>query len=163
MIGQTFKYMRNKIFLELIQNENIIKALVVEDSNFLDTVLNEKQQSYIDNPLLLIREYIYPYKKIFDTAVEKKTIISSTLTDFNKQGKNYRNGILTFYILTPVELENTSYGIRYDYIADEIEEVFANTTIGEFNFHSRGDIDIGDRYIGHYISFQITEFHIVQG
>lgn len=163
MIGQTFKYMRNKIFLELIQNENIIKALVVEDGNFLDTVLNEKQQSYIDNPLLLIREYIYPYKKIFDTAVEKKTIISSTLTDFNKQGKNYRNGILTFYILTPVELENTSYGIRYDYIADEIEEVFANTTIGEFNFHSRGDIDIGDRYIGHYISFQITEFHIVQG
>lgn len=163
MIGQTFKYMRNKIFSELIQNENIIKALVVEDGNFLDTVLNEKQQSYIDNPLLLIREYIYPYKKIFDTAVEKKTIISSTLTDFNKQGKNYRNGILTFYILTPVELENTSYGIRYDYIADEIEEVFANTTIGEFNFHSRGDIDIGDRYIGHYISFQITEFHIVQG
>ena len=107
--------------------------------------------------------FILTYKKIFDTAVEKKTIISSTLTDFNKQGKNYRNGILTFYILTPVELENTSYGIRYDYIADEIEEVFANTTIGEFNFHSRGDIDIGDRYIGHYISFQITEFHIVQG
>lgn len=161
MIGQTFKYMRNKIFTELLQNENIIKALVVEDSDFLNIDLNEKQQSYIDNPLLLIREYIYPYKKIFDTTVEKKTIISTQLSHFKKQGKNYRSGTVTFYILTPIEFENTSCGVRYDYIGDEIEEIFSKTTIGEFNFDSRGDIDVGDRYIGHYITFQITEFHIV--
>ena len=161
MVGQTFKHMRNKIFTELLQNQNVIKALVVEDKDFLNIELNEEQQSYIDNPFLLIRKYIYPYKKIFDTAVEKRTIISTQLSNFRKQGKNYRNGTLTFYILTPVDLENTSYGIRYDYICDEIEEIFDNTTIGEFNFDTRGDIEVGDRYIGHYISFKITEFHIV--
>ena len=161
MTGQTFKYMRNKIFTELIQNENVIKALVVEDSDFLNIELNNEQQSYIDNPLLLIRKYIYPYKNIFDTTVEKKTIISTQLSNFHKQGKNYRNGTLTFYILTPIEFENTAYGVRYDYIGDEIENIFTNTTIGEFNFDSRGDIDVGDRYIGHYVSFKITEFHIV--
>jgi hypothetical protein len=161
MTGQTFSTMRNKVFAELLTNENIIKALVVEDENFLNTTLNATQQSHIDDPRLLIRKYVYPYKKIFDTAVEKKTIISTYFSNFKKQGKNYRNGLVTFYILTPIEFEKTAYGLRYDYIGDEIETVFTNTTIGEFNFDSRGDIDVGDRYIGHYVTFRITEFHIV--
>ena len=97
---------------------------------------------------------------MFDTATEHKTIICTELSNFYKRGKNYRNGILTLYILTPTQLENTNYGIRYDFIGDEIENIFTDTTIGEFSFESRGDIDVGDRYIGHYISFKITEFHI---
>ena len=161
MIGQTFGHMRNKIFTQLLQNKNIIKSLVVESKNFLDIELNGEQQQYINNPHLLIRNYIYPYKRIFDTTTEKKTIISMQLSDFYKQGKNYRNGLLTFYILTPIELENTNYGMRYDYIGDELETIFEQTTIGEFNFQSRGDIDVGDRYIGQYISFKVVNFHIV--
>lgn len=160
MIGQTFGFMRNKVFSELLQNTNIIKALVIEDESFLDVIPTAEQQEYIDDPIKLIRNYVYPYKRIFDTAVEHRTIISTEFSNFNKMGRNYRNGIVTFYILTPVILENTSYGVRYDYIGDEIEEVFNNTNIGEFSFDSRGDIDVGDRYIGHYVSFRITEFHI---
>ena len=161
MIGQTFGDMRNKICLELLQNQNIIKALVVENKDFLNVALNDEQQKYIDNPSLLIRNYVYPYKKIFDTAMEHKTIISTEFSNFNKQGKSYRNGLVTFYILCPIEIESTAYGVRYDYIADEIETIFTKTTIGEFNFHNRGDIEVGDRYIGHYITLRITEFHIV--
>lgn len=160
MIRQTFGYIRNKICAELLNNENIIKALIVEDKNFLDTTLNYEQQNYINDPLLLMRNYIYPYKKIFDTATEHKTIISMELSDFRKQSKNYRNGLITFYILTPIDLEKTTYGIRYDYIGDELETIFDNTTIGEFHFDSRGDIDIGDRYIGHYITFKMIDFYI---
>lgn len=161
MVGQTFGYMRNKIFTHILNSKNLIKSLVIEDKNFLDVEPNEEQQKYIDSPRLLIRNYIYPYKKIFDTAMEKKTIISMQLSDFYKQGKNYRNGVLTFYILTPIDLENTAYGLRYDYIGDELETLFTDTNIGEFNFQSRGDIDVGERYIGQYISFQIVDFHIV--
>jgi len=161
MIGQSFGDMRNKVCFELLQNQNIIKALVVEDKDFLDTTLNEEQQKYIDKPSLLMRNYVYPYKKIFDTATEHKTIISTEFSNFNKQGKSYRNGLVTFYILCPIEIESTTYGVRYDYIADEIETIFTKTTIGEFNFHNRGDIEVGDRYIGHYITLRITEFHIV--
>ena len=161
MIGQTFGDMRNKVCFELLQNQNIIKALIVEDKDFLDTVLNEEQQKYMDNPSLLMRNYVYPYKKIFDTTVEHKTIISTEFSNFNKQGKSYRNGLVTFYILCPIAIESTAYGVRYDYIADEIETIFTKTTIGEFNFHNRGDIEVGDRYIGHYITLRITEFHIV--
>lgn len=160
MIGQTFGYMRNKVCSELIQNKNVVKALVMENKNFLNITPNEEQRNYINNPVSLIRNYVYPYKKIFDTATEHKTFICIELSNFNKVGKNYRNGLVTFYILTPIELEKTTYGMRYDYIGDEIEKIFTDTTIGEFNFHSRGDIDVGDRYIGHYITFRITEFHI---
>ena len=161
MIGQTFSYIRNKIFTELLKNENIIKALIVEKENFLDAPLNAEQEQYINQPTSLIRKYIYPYKKFFDTVTEKKTIISTELKNFRKQGKNYRSGRLTFYILVPVDFEKTTHGVRYDYIADEMEAIFEKTTIGEFSFEDRGDIDVGDRYIGHYITFTITEFHIV--
>jgi hypothetical protein len=160
MIGQTFGYMRNKVFSELLQNENVIKALVIEDRDFLDVTPNEEQQEYIDNPASLIRNYVYPYKRIFDTATEHKTLICTEFSNFYKKGKNYRDGLVTFYILTPIALEKTMCGIRYDYIGDEIETIFTNTTIGEFNFKSRGDIDVGDRYIGHYITFQVVDFHI---
>jgi hypothetical protein len=161
MIGQTFSYIRNKIFTELLKNKNIIKALIVEKENFLDATLSVEQEEYINQPTSLIRKYIYPYKKFFDTITEKKTIITTELKGFRKQGKNYRNGHLTFYILVPVDFEKTTHGVRYDYIADEMETIFEKTTIGEFNFEDRGDIEVGDRYIGHYITFKITEFHIV--
>ena len=161
MIGQTFGDMRNKVCLELLQNQDIIKALIVEDEDFLNVTLDNEQQKYIDKPSSLMRNYVYPYKKIFDTAMEHKTIISTEFSNFYKQGKNYRNGVVTFYILCPIEIENTAYGVRYDYIGDEIEKVFTKTTIGEFSFHNRGDIEVGDRYIGHYVALKVTEFHIV--
>ena len=132
MIGQTFGHMRNKIFTQLLQNKNIIKSLVVEDKNFLDIDLNDEQQKYIDNPRLLIRNYMYPYKRIFDTTTEKKTIISMQLSDFRKQGKNYRNGLLTFYILTPIELENTIYELILGDCSIEdciIKEVIPNISV----------------------------------
>ena len=160
MVGYNFGYMRNKVFTELLQNENIIKALVINDKNFLDIEPNNTQQLYITNPRKLIRKYIYPYKKIFDTTTEKKPILSTEFAKFRKRGKNYRDGTITFYILMPIDLEDTIYGVRYDYIGDEIEDIFTNTTIGEFSFDSRGDVDVGDRYIGHYVTFRITEFHI---
>ena len=112
---------------------------------------------------MLVRNYIYPYKKIFDTATEHKTIISTEFSEFYKAGKNYRNGYVTFYVLVPTILEDTMYGIRYDFICDEIENIFNNTTIGEFHYDTRGDIEVGDKYIGHYVRFKITEFHIVWG
>lgn len=161
MTGQTFTYMRNKIFAELLQNEKIIKALVVEDKDFLNVSIKKEEQKYLDNPLLLVRNYIYPYKKIFDTATEHKTIISTEFSEFYKVGKNYRNGYVTFYVLVPTILEDTMCGIRYDFICDEIENIFNNTTIGEFHYDTRGDIEVGDKYIGHYVRFKITEFHIV--
>ena len=162
MIGQTFKYMRDKVCLEILQNENVVKALTMENQDFLDVIPNEEQQNYLDNPILLMRNYLYPYKRIFDTATEHKTILCMKFSNFQKYGKNYRNGLVTFYILTPINLEKTMYGIRYDYIGDELEKIFTDTTIGEFNFDDRGDIDVGDRYIGHYVTFKITEFHIVK-
>jgi hypothetical protein len=161
IIGQTFKSMRNKIMTELLTNQNIIKALVSEDENFLNVALNEEQQGYIDNPKSLIRKYIYPYKKMFDTVTECRTIISVELSNFRKRGRNYRDGLVTFYVLVPELLEETIYGVRYDYIGDEIEKIFTETTIGEFNFSSRGDITVGDRYIGQQITFKVAEFHIV--
>jgi hypothetical protein len=162
IIGQKFREIRNRTFAELLQNIDLLKAVVIESEDFLNESPTEQQLKLLNNPNKLIRNYIYPYKKMFDTVTEKKVIISSEFTGFKKQGRNYRGGMVTFYILSPTQLEKTKYGLRNDYIGDLIEEIFTNTTIGELNFLDRGDIDIGDNYIGHYITFQVVEFHIVK-
>jgi hypothetical protein len=162
VIGQKFSEMRNKVFAELLQNKELLKAIVVESEDYLNESPTQEQLELLKNPSKLIRNYIYPYKKMFDTVTEKKVIISSELTGFKKQGRNYRDGFVTFYILSPTQLEKTKYGLRNDCIGDLIEEIFTNTTIGELHFADRGDIDIGDNYIGHYITFKVTEFHIVR-
>ena len=159
--GQKFSDLRNRTFAELLQNKNLVKAIVVDNKDFLNATPTAEQQDLIDNPKKLIRNQIYPYKKTFDTTVEKKVIITSEFTDFKKQGKNYRDGEVTFYILTPIPLEQTDYGIRFDYIGDLMEEIFSKTTIGEFNFSDRGDITLDSQYLGQYVSFRIVEFHIV--
>lgn len=162
IIGQKFREIRNKIFAELLQNKDLIRAIVVDSKDFINATPIDIQQELINNPKKLIRNYIYPYKKMFDTVTDKKVIITTELTGFKKANNSYRNGMVTFYILTPTALEDTNYGVRHDYIGDIMETIFANTTIGEFNFIDRGDIDIGNGYIGHYVSFQIVEFHIVR-
>lgn len=63
-------------------------------------------------------------------------------------------------IFIPTEQEKTNEGIRYDFIADRLEEIFNKTGIGEFEFGGRSDIDINkDKYLCHRVTFHIIDFH----
>ena len=110
----------------------------------------------------LIRKQIFPYKNVSDTILKENTFITTMFANFTKsKDKNFISGTVNFYIITSTTLEKTDYGSRYDFIGDELEEVFNNTGIGVFEFKGRGDIDFPkDDFQCHMIRFDITDFHI---
>ena len=58
----------------------------------------------------------------------------------------------------PVDWIRADFGNRVDFIIDEIEELFKGHNIGDFQITGRGDLPVDDKFIGGYISFNITDF-----
>lgn len=160
MIKQTFTQFRNAILNEIISHKGIVRALVIHSKDFLNATPDNKQKVFIDHPSKLIRQQVFPYKGVSMTALEQKPYITMELNNFKKRDKNYIRGIVRLYIICPDGLEQTDEGSRYDYIVEQLEEVFSETGIGRFEFETRGDIDIKEGFLGHCIILNITDFHI---
>lgn len=160
MVGQSFTELKNKTLSEITNNTDIIKSLVIHSEDFLDATPNEEEQYKIDNAQKLIRKQIFPYKNIPLVNAEAEVYITSGFYNFEKMDRNYINGMVKFFIIVPVSLEKTSYGSRYDVIADMIEELFYNTGIGVFEYRGRSDVDLPTTdFQCHSIWFNITDFH----
>jgi hypothetical protein len=154
----------NDAFSKIISDEQLIKALVIYDMNFLNVTPTSQQKAILDNPAILIRQQIFPYKKVTLATDNAKPYITSAWVNFKKQGMTYKSGIVYFYIICPVAYERTYMGIRYQFIADRLESIFSegnNSNIGKFMFYDRGDFDVlVDGYLGHYIAFSVQDFDI---
>ncbi len=164
MIGSTINDLQNEAFSQILSNENIIRALIIYDEDFINATPTSEQADIIDNPSVLIRQQIFPYKKVKLVPENAKPYITSAWENFRKVGTTYHSGIVTFFIIIPVDFEKTIMGVRYNYIADQLDLLFSNTNIGNFEFYDRGDLDgLAEEYIGHYITFKIVDFHINEG
>jgi len=146
------------ILMKLIEDENILKCLVNNQTNFLDISLP------IDfDPTSLIYSQIYPYKFIPTIETEAKTFITMS---FNyrpdRQGMMFKNGSIYFYLITHNSLIRTDYGIlRYDYLVNQIDELFncsRDMGIGKLPFYDMGDFSINENYSGVYLAYKTTEF-----
>lgn len=157
--GQSLTGLKYKIILKIISDEELLKALVINDEDFLDVVPTEEQNQLLQSPINLIRTQIFPYKFIPLPSEIEKTYITTSFVNFRKVSNIYKNGVVYFYIIIPRRLEKTSYGLRYDFIADRLEELFENGNIGEFELDERGDLDFGEKYLGHYVRFKIKDFY----
>jgi hypothetical protein len=160
MIKQTFTQFRNAILNEVISHEGIVRALVIHSKDFLTKTPDKKEQIFIDHPEKLIRQQIFPYKKATSTITESKPLITMEFNDFRKRNKNYVSGVVRMYVICPDNLEQTDEGSRYDYVVDQLEEVFSETGIGEFEYGARSDVNIKDGYLGHCLVLKIIDFHI---
>lgn len=153
--GDITRY-KNKLMGNLISNTDLVKALIIKDDFFNATPTSE-QLAILNDPTLLLYEQIFPYQKSIKTMVEGKVYITSFF-DFKRQGLNYKKGIVHFYVIVPVDWIRTDFGNRVDFIIDEIEELFKGHNIGDFQITGRGDLPVDDKFIGGYISFNITDF-----
>lgn len=160
MIRQTFTQFRNAVLNEIISNQGIVRALAIHSKNFLTKTPNNKEQTYIDYPEKLIREQVFPYKKVTFSVKESKPYITMELNNFEKRDNNFIRGVVRLYAICPEGIEQTDEGSRNDYIMDQLEEVFSESGIGKFEFKTRGDIDIKDDFLGHCLVLNITDFHI---
>lgn len=158
--GQSITDLQDQVFDKILKHTDIVKALVIDGTDFMNITPISNQLILLNNPKLLIRQQIFPYRKINLPSDNAKSYISTAWLDFKKQSNVYISGKVYFYVIVPISLEKTTMGIRYNFIADKLDEIFCNNGIGEFEFYTRGDIDVTDGYIGHFIAFNILDFHI---
>lgn len=158
--GQSITELQNKVFTKIISNSDIMRALVIDNENFLNATPTSAQLAILNNPASLIRQQLFPYKKVTLSTENAKTYITTTWVNFKKKSNQYQLGLVYFYIIVPVSLEKTFMGIRYNFIADKLDELFAENGIGKFEYYDRGDMDVAEGYLGHYIAFSILDFNM---
>lgn len=148
---------KNNIAGKLIQNENIVKALVNNDQNFINQSLPSDF-----HPVSLLYSQIFPYMHVPGTNVDATTFITMSFVNFNYTNNEFRSGMVWFYIFTHFSLMKTNYGQRTDYILNEVDLLFNKKYgIGEFNLtlsNGGGDIHINEDYYGISMPYKFLSF-----
>ena len=158
-IGRNRTDIKNNIILTILQNQEILKALVIDSENFLDVSPTTEQANLLNNPELLIRSQIFPYKKVNIKMNNDKSFLTMQFVDFEKSGHNYQRGVVYFYAIVPNSLEKTNMGLRYDFIMEKLEEIFFDTGLGKFEYFRSGDMDVNDNYMGSFVAFEIEDMY----
>jgi hypothetical protein len=147
---------KNSILMKLIENDDIVKCLTRNESNFLDPPL----PSDFDRSSLIYNN-IYPYKFVPTVETTAKTFITMSF-GYKPNGMTFKNGSIYFYIITHKDLLRTDYGVlRYDFLVNKIDEVFNSSRdlgIGKLPFYGMDDILVNDNYSGIYLAYKSTEF-----
>jgi len=147
---------KNNIIFKLIINENLIKALINHDSDFINQLLPDNFQ-----PISLIYSQIFPYRFVPSIETEPKCFITMSFSNYKYINNIFKSGICSFYIICHKSLICTDIGLRYDYILDQIDTMFNNKKdVGSFNLilDNGGDLFINDNYFGSMISYKFTDF-----
>jgi len=144
------------ILMKLIGNEDIVKCLINNQSNFLDISLP------MDFDVTsLIYDSIYPYRFVPQIQTEPKTFITMRF-GYKPNGMTYKNGSIYFYIITHNSLIRTDYGmLRYDFLANKIDELMNSSRdigLGKLPFYDMDDFIVNENYIGIYLAYKSTEF-----
>ena len=158
-IGQFAKIVeyKNNIIFKLITNENLLKALVINEENYLEQNLPENFQ-----PTSLIYSQIFPYQYTIDIEELPKTYITMSFGNYKYINNCFKNGILTFFIFSHKTLiSKSNYGLRTDYILDQVDSMFnKKKDVGDFSLelYGGGDIKVNDDYFGSMISYRFIDF-----
>lgn len=147
---------KNNIILKIISDINLVKAIYNTGNDFIN-------QSLPDNfdVTSLIYTQIYPYSYIPDIKKEASTFITMRFGDFKYINNAFKSGIVTFYVLAHQSLMSTDYGLRTDYILNQIDLLFNKQYgVGAFNLelYSGGDFIANENYYGISVSYKFTDF-----
>lgn len=157
MAGQTIIDYKQIIVNRLLEDSELLKALINLDSDFLS-------RSITLSPEDIIYNFIYPYMDSKNVLSETKTFITMEFKNFHSIDNNnyYNTGEIVFYIICHANLIRTDYGNRYDYIFERIKNIFHKTKlfgIGETFVSSWGDLAIDDDYYGCYCVVSVNDFN----
>jgi hypothetical protein len=147
---------KNNIAYKLITNANLVKALANTNKDFI----NQSLPIGFEETSLLYTQ-IFPYKFIPSINTEAKTFITMSFGNYNYINNEFKYGTVYFYIISHSSLIQTDYGLRYDYILNQIDLMFNKQyEIGAFNLelNNGGDLPVNENYFGSVISYKFTDF-----
>ncbi|PIH59678.1 hypothetical protein [Paenibacillus sp. LK1] len=146
---------RLEVLDRLLSDTNILKAVVHNDTSFLD-----KEIPNVDD---VVYKHIYPHRFIPKTADEKKTYITISFGKFRPVGTAFKSGFVTFNVITHQDLYRTDYGcMRVDFIIQKIDELINQTRgmgIGKVEFSNSDEISLNTDYHGMYITYKLCDFN----
>jgi hypothetical protein len=148
---------KDSIMMNLITDDNIVKALYFKERDFLSQSIpvgfNRKR---------LIYSNIYPYRFVPKITQDQSTFITMSF-NFKPCGVTFKYGFIYFYIITHESLVRTDIGmLRYDYIINQIDELFNRSrdiTIGQLEFNDMDEFILHDgNWVGAYIKYKAVDF-----
>lgn len=159
---------KNEVMMKLLENDNIVKCLINNQSNFLTPSIP------IDfDRSTLIFENLYPYRFVPDTQTEAKTLITMKF-GYKPNGKIIKNGSIYFYIICHNSLLRTDYGsLRYDMLLSYIDDTFNSLQdlslkdsfassrdlgFGKLPFYETDEFVVDKNWSGTYIAYKLTDF-----
>ena len=149
---------KNTILATIIQNENLMKALVHNVPNFLDL-------SPVDSPADQIYDRLWPFKYVPKVVEEEKTFITLSLTGFKPVKRVFKASKIFFYVFTHNELMKTDYGMtRVDFIQSELDTLFNESNelgIGSLEFAGLDDFifETNHLFVGSALSYRNMDFN----
>lgn len=147
---------KNTFLNMIIGSEDIMKAIVYNERDFLD-------KDSIENPEDYIFKQVMPYRFVPDTTDEKKTFITMTFDDYRPVNNVFKTGNVIFHVFTHQDLFRTDYGmLRVDFLISKVDELFNETRlggIGKMQFLKMGSLAVNDKYHGSYIAFKMYEYN----
>lgn len=155
MNGGTFTDYKNIILSKMLQNENLLKALTNNQSDFLVHPL-------LISPPDIIYNYIYPYRIHPDIITDVKSFITMEFVNFRPTtGNQFKSGKVYFYTICHESLVVTDFGNRYDYIYNELFSIFHENTqlgIGKPIIVDTSDLSVSKDYMGNVCCLEIVDF-----
>jgi hypothetical protein len=148
---------KNEIMMRLVSNENIVKALTYNNTDFLN-------QPTPEDAVGLIYTQIFPYQKVPTTQDTAKTFITMKF-GYKPDGTFFKVSTIFFYVITHISLVRTDYGIlRYDFLINEIDKMFNSQRgigIGKLPFYAMDDFQVSGNsdWLGAFVAYKSTEFN----
>jgi len=150
---------KNNIALKIISNNSLIKALMINEVDFLNHDIPDDF-----DPIDLLHEKVYPYRFIPEVLSSPESYITMSFGDFKYIDNEFKSGKITFFIFSHKSLLRTHWGLRYDFMSYQIDKMFNKKYgIGDFNLvmaNGGGDLVISDNYYGSVMPYEFTEFQI---
>lgn len=151
---------KNNIMMQLLTNENLMKAITNNQSDFLNYDLPVEFQEDITK---LLFTQIFPYKQVQSKITDTKSYITMAFVNFRPENNStqIKNGMIYFYVVVHNSLLRTDEGLRYDYIVSQIDKTInglRGISIGRVNLSEESDMPIDENYMGSYIAYKITDF-----
>ncbi len=148
---------KNIIINTFIQSDNLVKALVFNDKDFLSKSLSEVDRSSLPY------SYIFPYRHVPDMQSDAKTLLTMDF-EYKPHCNNFKMSSIFFYVLTHQSLVSTSYGLRTDFMVSTIDELFNQSRlvgIGRLPFYMLEDfvVDQGGQWVGSKLAYRTFEFN----
>ena len=145
---------------ELKEFRSKINQKLCSDQKIVD-LINDKPNSPIPDRDLMYKR-IYPYAYTPEAVKDTGTFICHRIYVPDVMNKTFKKMSIVFYVFVHQDNIRTSDGLRYDLIAERIEEMFNGTMefgVGRMRLVEINDISPAPKFHGISLEYSVSEFN----